>query len=75
MHLSDFLCVLVMSVVHFDVCGFRCLFSVRKLVGLAMRLFRCILRLVVFLSLGWISEIHQYAHNVLRFTRPITETF
>ena len=55
MHLSGFWCILLISMVHFDVCGFRCLIDVRKLLGLGRRLFRYIFHNAVFLSFDWIS--------------------
>ena len=58
---------------------FRCLsFQVfvycQKFTGLTRRLFRCVLRLAVFLHSS-VLMIPQYAQNTLRFTRPIPETF
>ena len=65
---------LSISAVHFVVWGFRCLFSVRKLVGLAMRLF-AVFSICCFSSIHRVLVIRQYAQNKLRFTKPIPETF
>ena len=54
-HLSGFLCVLVISVVNFAVWGFRCLISVRNSLSLGRRLFSVFSIMLFFLSLAWIS--------------------
>ena len=48
MHLSGFRCILLISVIHFVVCGFRCLLDVRSYLGPAMRLFSVIFRMLFF---------------------------
>ena len=48
MHLSGFWCILLISLVHFDVCSFRCLLDVRNSFGLARRLFSVIFRMLFF---------------------------
>ena len=68
MHLSGFLCILVILVVDFDVCSFRCLLDVRNSFGLVRRLFRYDLRFAVFPFTDRISEIRQYAENVHKFS-------
>ena len=55
MHLSGFLCILVILVVNFDVCGFKCLFDVRNSFGLGRRLFSVFSIMLFFLSFDWIS--------------------
>ena len=75
LHFSSFCVFLLISMVHFTVCGFRCLSIVRNSIGLCRRLFSVIFRMLFFAPFIEFLMIRQYAHNTLRFTRPITETF
>ena len=47
-HLSGFRCILVILVVHFAVCGFKCFVIVRNSIGLGRRLFSVIFRMLFF---------------------------
>ena len=75
MHLLGFLCVLVISMIHFVVWGFRCLFSVRNSIGSTRRLFRCVLRFAVFLSLDWISVLSVKCSWCQNFSYTISRVF
>ena len=68
MHLSGFLCVLVISVVNFDVWGLKCLINVRNSIGSTSRLFRCVLRLAVFpsfIEFWWFVNMHKIHWDLL----------